>query len=769
MTPAQNNIPALVAALTLEEKAGLCSGADFWRTKAVERLGIPALMLSDGPHGLRTQDVAAADPNASIDAVCYPAGCATAASFDPDLTRRLGAALGRECRAEGVNVLLGPAINIKRSPLCGRNFEYYSEDPYLAGALSAAFVQGLQGEGVGAAPKHFAANSQEYRRLSANSRLDERTLREIYLPAFEETVKTAAPATLMCSYNRVNGCYASEHKTLLNDILRGEWGFDGFVMSDWGAVADRVKGVAAGLELEMPGNGGLNDAKLVAAVQNGTLDEAVLDKAVTRLLNIILRYTDLAKQGTPPAFDRVADHHLAADMATECAVLLQNKGALPLQAGQKVVYIGAFAQTPRYQGGGSSHVNTGRAVSALHAAEAANRNVQYLRGFPADRDQRDEGDFLAAVAAAAAADTAVIFAGLPESFESEGFDRRHMQLPDCQNNLIARVAAVQKNTVVVLHTGAPVECPWADDVSAVLCLYLTGEGVGTAADRLLWGDACPAGRLPETWPLRLEDTPCYLDYPGDGVSADYREGVFVGYRWYDARQMAVRWPFGHGMSYTGFTYRGAELDKDEFDADGDERITIRVQVQNTGGVRGAEVVQLYVADTTGLPVPGGKVPQALRGVHKLWLDPGETATVHFTVTARDFSWYSTDLGDWFAHPGRYELRLGHSSRDIRATLPLRLHTKRRLPLTVDENTPLGILLADARTAPLLRELVAQAPAGVAGSGADIMSPEALPQMLDAMPLRALAGFAGSGSELAAALPGLVAALQAAVAGEADPS
>ena len=510
-------VQELVAALTLEEKAGLCSGADFWHTKAVARLGIPAIKVSDGPHGLRTQREGSTDPNDSIEAVCFPAGCAAAASFDPALTRRMGAALGREARANGVQILLGPAVNIKRSPLCGRNFEYYSEDPYLAGELAAGFINGVQSEGVGTSIKHFAANDQETRRLSVNSRVDERTLQEIYLPAFETAVKKARPWTVMCSYNRLNGAYASENKPLLTDILRGAWGFDGFVMSDWGAVNDRVKGIAAGLELEMPGSQGVNDRRLIDAVRSGALDEAVLDRAVTRILNIVLLAADLAQR--PAAFDRAAHHRLAAELAAQSGVLLRNLGALPLHRGQKVVYIGAYADRPRYQGGGSSHVNT-TAVSALDAALLHDRMVQYVEGFPADRDQRDETEFLRAVTAAEAADVAVIFAGLPDSFESEGGDRRHMRLPDCQNNLIARVAAVQKNTVVVLHTGAPVECPWADDVSSVLCMYLAGEGVGEAEDALLWGDADPCGRLPETWPLRLEDTPCYLDFPGDGVTAD---------------------------------------------------------------------------------------------------------------------------------------------------------------------------------------------------------------------------------------------------------
>ena len=732
-------VEQLVSSLTLEEKAGLCSGADFWRTKAVERLGIPAMMVSDGPHGLRTQRPGSVNPNDSIEAVCFPAGCAAAASFDPELTRRMGAALGREARASGVGVLLGPAVNIKRSPLCGRNFEYYSEDPCLAGQLAAGFITGVQSEGVGTSVKHFACNNQETRRMSADSRVDERTLHEIYLPAFETAVTQAHPWTVMCSYNKINGTYASENKTLLTDILRDQWGFTGFVMSDWGAVADRVKGIAAGLDLEMPGSGGVNDARLVEAVQHGTLDEAVLDKAVTRIVNIVLRAADLAK--TPAVFDRKADHALAVQLAGQCGVLLQNLGALPLKQGQKVAYIGAFAKTPRYQGGGSSHVNTDAAIGALDAALQKGRRVSYVTGFPADMDERDEDEFLRAVTAAEEADVAVVFAGLPESFESEGADRRHMRLPDCQNNLIARIAAVQKNTVVVLHTGAPVECPWAGDVSAVLCMYLAGEGVGEATDALLWGEVNPSGRLAETWPLRLEDTPCYLDYPGDGLTADYREGVYVGYRWYDARRMPVRWPFGHGMSYTGYVYRGAKLSADTL-ADGGS-VEVSVTVKNSGAVAGAETVQLYISDATGTPVAGGRVPQALRAFKKVYLQPGEEQVVTFTLTPRDLSRYSVELHDWYAAPGRYEIRIGHSSRDIRATLNLQFRTARHLPLEITPATPIGVLLADDRTAPIVRELIAGSSEAMAnGGGEGLMPAEAQAQMLDAMTLQALLNFGG---------------------------
>ena len=756
-----DTIAELIAQMTLEEKAGLCSGADFWHTKAVGRLNVPSMMVSDGPHGLRTQQEGGG-VNDSIQAVCFPAGCAAAASFDTELLRREGETIGEEARAVGLGVVLGPAINIKRSPLCGRNFEYYSEDPCLAGELSAAFVQGVQSRGVGTSPKHFAANNQEYRRMTSSSNMTERTLREIYLPAFEKTVKEARPWTVMSSYNRINGTYVGESRTLLTDILRGEWGFDGFVMSDWGAVSDRVAALAAGLDLEMPASGGVNDQKIVAAVRAGTLPEAVLDKAVARVLNIVLRWADLAR-APRPALDLARDHETAIRLGAQCAVLLQNRGALPIQPGQKVAYIGGFAATPRYQGGGSSHVNPYRVDSALDAAAARGRTVNYVEGFPADRDQREEAEFLKAVEAAEHADVAVIFAGLPDSFESEGYDRKHMRLPDSQNNLIARVAAVQKNTVVVLHTGSPVECPWADEVNAVLCMYLGGEGVGTAADALLYGDAEPTGRLPETWPLRLEDTPCYLDFPGDGHTAEYREGVYVGYRWYDARRMAVRWPFGHGLSYTGFVYKAAALSADTLTQDG--TVTVTVTVRNTGARPGSEVVQLYIADETGTT---GRPPKELRHFAKVWLEPGAETQVRFTLTARDLSYYDEKLGDWYAAPGAYTVLVGHSSRNIPTRLPLQFVTDRRRPFTVDENTPMGDLLQDERTAPVM-QAVLQRFGGLMGDNGGgenaAITAEASRQMMDAMPLRAMTSFGGA--QAAAALPGLLAALRAALPEKKD--
>ncbi len=526
--------------------------------------------------------------------VVLPAGCAAAASFDPALTCSIGAAQGQQARACGVPQLAGPDCSIKRSPLYGRSFATYSEDPQLTGALAAGYIAGVQSAGVGTAVGPMICCNQAAGSDTLDRRVDERTLHEIYLPPFAAAMQ-AGPCAVRYGSGKLNGVPLAEAAPAL---LRGD------------CLAPASNDVAAG----------------------------------------------------SPARP---DHALAVQLAAQCGVLVQNLGALPLKAGQQVAYIGAFAETPRYRGEGAP---SPAAIGALDAALLKGRRVGYVTGFPADIDERNEDEFLRAVSAAEHADVAVVFAGLPESFVSPETDRRTLRLPDCQNNLIARIAAVQKNTVVVLYTGAPVECPWAGDVSAVLCMYLAGEGVGEATDALLWGDANPSGRLPETWPLRLEDTPCYLDYPGDGRTADYREGVYVGYRWYDARRMPVRWPFGHGMSYTGFVYRNAQLSTDTLTETG--TVTVRVTVKNSGAVRGAEVVQLYISDETGAPVAGGRVLQNLRRFTKIWLDPGEEREVAFSLTVRDLAHYDPLRHAWYAAPGRYALRLGHTSRDIRATLGL---------------------------------------------------------------------------------------------------
>ncbi len=736
------DIKSLVSQLTLEEKAGLCSGGDFWHTKAVERLGIPASMVSDGPHGLRKQDQTGdhLGVNDSIKAVCFPAGCAAAASFDKDLIGRMGRAIGQSCQHEQLSVVLGPAVNIKRSPLCGRNFEYLSEDPYLAGEMAAAYINGVQSQNVGTSIKHFAANNQEHRRMSSSSDADERTLREIYFPAFETAVKKAQPWTVMCSYNRINGVYASENRWLLTDVLRGEWGFEGYVMSDWGATADRAVGVHAGLDLEMPASGGVNDRKIVEAVRAGKLDEADVDLACERILNIVYRYVENAKPDTP--WDLEAQHALSAEIAAECMVLLKNEeGILPLNKGDAVAFIGEFAEKPRYQGGGSSHINSFRTTSALEAAEGL--NVTYARGYDALADAATDAQIAEAVAAAKAAKVAVVFAGLPDAYESEGYDRKHMRLPECQDRLIEAVAAANPNTVVVLYNGSPVEMPWIGRVKAVLEGYLGGQAVGIATVKVLFGDANPSGHLAETFPLRLEDNPSYLYYLGEGNVTEYREGVFVGYRYYDKKKMDVLFPFGHGLSYTTFECSGLRLSADSIrDTD---TLTATVTVKNTGDRAGKAAVQLYVGASGGEII---RPVRELKGFEKVALQPGESRDVAFTLDKRAFAYWCEQIHDWHVETGDYTVEIGLSSRDIRATAPVRVESTVRLPAHYDANTIFMDLKKDPKAMAAIQPMVDAISAAFAPSGdetdaaKDAVSDEMGMAMLNYMPLRGILSFAG---------------------------
>ena len=755
------DIKALVSQLTLEEKAGLCSGADFWHTKAVERLGIPASMVSDGPHGLRKQDEGGdhLGVNDSIEAVCFPAACATAASFDPALLRRMGEAIGDSCQHEGVSVVLGPAVNIKRSPLCGRNFEYFSEDPYLAGRMAAAFIHGVQSRNVGTSIKHFAANSQEHRRMSSSSQVDERTLREIYLPAFETSVKEEQPWTVMCSYNRLNGVYASEDPWLLTEVLRKEWGFEGYVMSDWGAVSDRVAGLAAGLDLEMPSSGGHNDRKIVEAVRAGLLDERLVDQAAERILNIVFRYAENAKPDTP--WDKEAQHRLAAEIAADCMVLLKNEDRLlPLSREDEIAFIGEFAVKPRFQGGGSSHIHCFKTTSALEAAEGL--NIRYAQGFSAERDSASEEQIAEAVAAAKAARAAVIFAGLPDVYESEGYDRRHMRLPDCQNRLIEAVAAANPNTVVVLHNGAPVEMPWIGSVKAVLEAYLGGEAVGIAAVRVLFGELSPSGCLPESFPKKLADNPSYLFYGGEGNVTEYREGIFVGYRYYDRKETELLFPFGHGLSYTRFDFSSLRLSAARI-TDRDS-LTASVTVTNTGERAGKAVVQLYVGDCESSVL---RPLRELKGFEKVFLQPGESKDVSFTLDKRAFACWNTQIRDWHVESGDFRIEIGHSSRDIALSETVYVESTTALPRHYDENSIFMDILADPRAAAVIRPLLegfrdAFMPSGEEQTAAarEAITDEMNLAMLQYMPLRALLSFAGDRLD-----PAMIAQLIAALNGD----
>ena len=723
--------------MTLEEKAGMCSGLDFWHLKEVEHLGIPKVMVSDGPHGLRKQDEKGdhLGINDSIKAVCFPPAVLSACSFDRGLMEEMGKAIGREAQANDVSVVLGPAVNIKRSPLCGRNFEYYSEDPYLAGEIAAAFVKGVQSQHVGTSIKHFAANNQEYRRMSSSSEVDERTLREIYFPAFETAVKKAQPYTFMCSYNQINGTFASENKWLLTDVLRGEWGFKGYVMSDWGAVNDRVKGLEAGLELEMPASGGDNDAMIVKAVKDGALEEKILDQGVERILRIIFEY---AAHRKPQEFTMEKDHVEAQHIAEESMVLLKNENhILPLKTSEKAAFIGGFARNPRFQGGGSSHINCFKTTNVLDSVPC-DAQVVYAEGFPADRDFYDKALADEAVKAAAEADKAVIFAGLPESFESEGYDRSHMRLPECQNRLITEILKVQPNTVIVLHNGSPVEMPWLGEIKGLLETYLGGQAGGAAAANILYGKINPSGKLAETMPLKLSDNPSYLNF-GGGEKVEYREGIFVGYRYYDTKEMDVAFPFGYGLSYTTFAYSNLKLSMEN--PTEKDTVMVSADVTNTGKSAGKEVVQLYIRDLTGSAI---RPEKELKGFEKVFLEPGETKTVTMELNKRSFAWYNTELHDWFAASGDYEILVGASSRDIRLTETLHLNSSQRLPMHVHMNTTLGDLLRNPETAEAAKKLIQKYLSGEAGSEAasEAVSEEMTMAMTDSMPLRALMGFAG---------------------------
>lgn len=683
--------------LTLEEKASLCSGADFWHTKAIDRLNIPAAMVSDGPHGIRKQESLADHMGVaeSIKAIGFPTASAMACSFDRDLLHKVGDALGEECVAEDLAVLLGPGINMKRSPICGRNFEYYSEDPVVAGELGAAFVNGVQEHGVGTSLKHFAANNQEWRRMSISAEIDERTLREIYLAAFETVVKKAQPWTIMCSYNRINGVYSCENDWLLNKVLRDEWGFEGLVMTDWGAMNERVPSLKAGLDLEMPDCHGETDKLIVKAVQSGELEESILDTAVERILTMVDKYLTARKDIDPASmvhplpssvergYDVAAHHALARTTAEQSAVLLKNEDILPLQKDKKIAFIGEFAKVPRIQGGGSSHINNTSIESAL---DVAGDSVSYAQGFHIDEETTDETLLQEAITLAKESDVAVIFAGLPDSFESEGFDRTHLNMPANQNELIARISEVQPNVVVVLHSGSPIAMPWLDKVAGVLQMYLAGQASGGAAVNLLFGDATPCGKLAETFPLHLEDNPSYLNFPGNREKVCYQEGVFIGYRYYDKKKMDVLFPFGYGLSYTDFTYSNMKVTvngKNAADVDvikETDEIVVSADITNTGNCDGAEIVQLYIKNPVVYEI---RPEKELRDFAKVFLKAGETKTVTFMLNARAFSYYETRIHDWYAESGDYEILLASSSRDIRLQYTVSITGSKKIPFVAD--------------------------------------------------------------------------------------
>ncbi|NLL04576.1 MAG: glycosyl hydrolase [Clostridiaceae bacterium] len=657
------DIKKIISEMTVEEKASLCSGLDNWRTKPVERLGIPSIMMTDGPNGLRKQmeDAQLTDVNNSIPATCFPTAVAMACSWDRNLLKKIGDAIAQECLAEGVSIVLGPGANIKRSPLCGRNFEYFSEDPYLSSEMAANHIDGVQSRGVGSSLKHFCANNQEYRRLTVNANVDERTLREIYLASFEGAVKQSKPWTVMCCYNKVNGEYGSENSYLLTDILRKEWEHDGIVVSDWGAVNKRVKGLKAGLELEMPYSGGDRDRQIAEAVAKGELSEEVLDRAVERLLKIIFRAVDSKKPNS--TFDKKAHHELAREVARESMVLLKNEdNILPLKKQGTIALIGAFAKEPRFQGGGSSHVcptYLSNAYDGIINAKDQKAEIIYSQGYNLESDKIDENLIDEATKVAAKSDVAVIFAGLIESYESEGYDREHLCIPQNHIKLIEAVSKVQANTVVILSNGSPIEMPWIGKVKAVLETYLGGQAIGEAIADVLFGDLCPCGKLAETFPMELSHNPSYLNFPGEGDLVEYKEGLFVGYRYYDTKKIKPLFPFGFGLSYTNFEYSDIKLSKKEILDN--ETLNISVKVKNVGQMRGKEIVQLYVRDIEKSVIRPDK---ELKGFDKIELDVGEEKTVTFTLNKRAFAYYNTEIKDWYVESGEFEILIGKSSQQI---------------------------------------------------------------------------------------------------------
>ncbi len=667
----------IVSRMTNEEKALLLLGKDFWHLAGFEQYGLPSIMMSDGPHGLRKQPDTGdhLGMGKSVPAVCYPTACTTACLFDEGLIREMGQALGEECREQGVAVLLGPGVNHKRSPLCGRNFEYFSEDPLLSGALGAAYIQGVQSRGVGTSLKHFAANSQETARLICDSAVDERALREIYLRAFETAIRKAQPWTIMTAYNKLHGTYCSENKWLMEDVARGEWGYKGIFVTDWGALNDPVASYKNGQELEMPGVCKGTDRIVLDALEKGLISQEALDTHAERLVGLILK----SMEEVPPAeTDTASRLKLAQRIAEESAVLLKNEGLLPYQAKGRAAVVGSMAKHPRYQGAGSSGVNPIELDNAYNAFLTAGVDFDYADGYKSEGSEPDEAMILKAVEDVNGKDIVFVFAGLPASYESEGFDRETLEMPPAHNRLIEAVAEANPNVVVVLQCGSAVTMPWLSKVKAVLLTYLGGCQGGKAAVNLLLGKANPSGKLAETFPLQLSDTPCYRQY-ADKYVAQYRESIFTGYRYYDTAQKDVLFPFGYGLSYTSFEYGDLALSSSTIRED--EDLTVRFTVRNTGSVAGKETVQLYVSHRNPSVF---KAAKELKAFTKVALEPGEEKEVTLSLGRDAFSYYNVKAQGWCVENGDYEIMVGASSRDIR--LSAGVHIAADLCATPDYRT-----------------------------------------------------------------------------------
>lgn len=675
--------------LTLEEKASLCQGASFWFTKDIPQKGIPGIMVTDGPHGLRKQtgETDHLGINKSVPSTCFPSSAAVCNSWDEALMYRIGAALGEECQQENVAVLLGPGANLKRSPLCGRNFEYFSEDPFLSSNMAKSHIQGVQSQGIGTSLKHFAVNNQETRRMTVDAIVDERTLREIYLASFETAVKEGKPWTIMGAYNKVNGEYCCENHHLLKEILREEWGYEGVVVSDWGATNDDAKAISEGFDLRMPYVGEHKTAGIVQAVKEGRLQEKDLDAAALRLIRLAHRGVNNHKDGA--AYDAVAHHELAIKAAAESAVLLRNENhALPARKTERIAIIGGLAKNMRFQGGGSSHVTTTfhRDLLTVLQEDYPETTVSFARGYRLKQDIVDEEFAAKAIQHAKAADRIVYCMGLPNGWESEGFDRAHLRLPENQINLLSRLAQLGKPVIVFLFAGGPVLMDWSEQADGLFAMYTAGQGVAEAMCSLLFGEVNPCGKLSETYPLALEHTPCSLSFP-QKERAVYGEGIFVGYRYYEKKQLPVAYPFGFGLSYTTWDYSHLRLNKEKMtDA---EELTVQVDITNTGSVPGKEILQLYVRD------PQCSIPRPvkeLKGFQKVFCQPSETKTVEFTLNKRSFAYYNVEISDWYAESGIYEILIGAASNDIRLRGEVNVESTNAPKKTYDQFVTMGELM-----------------------------------------------------------------------------
>lgn len=668
------DVDEILNSLTLEEKAALCQGETFWNTKAIPEKGVPSIMLADGPHGLRKQtgETDHMGMNPSVPATCFPSGAAIANSWDKDLIFRIGQALGEECQQEDVAVLLGPGANMKRSPLCGRNFEYFSEDPYLSSHMAKHHILGVQSQGVGTSLKHFAVNNQETRRMTVDAKVDERTLREIYLASFETAVKEAKPWSIMAAYNKVNGEYCCENPHLLGDILRKEWGYDGVVLSDWGAANDQVTGIPFGFDLRMPYCGTKYRDILVEAVKSGKLQEKDLDQSVRRILTMIKKGVERHRDGVQ--YDVKKHHELAVQAAMESAVLLKNeRGVLPLEQQKKTAVIGAFANHIRYQGGGSSNINPTTLNQILNVldGEYPETAYEYAKGYRLKQDLVDEAYEKEALKCAGRAEQILYCMGLPYGWESEGFDRKTLQLPENQIRLLGKLKETGKPIVVLLFTGAPVEMPWLENADAILAMYTAGQGAAEAAIRLVYGAGNPCGKLAETYPKRLGHTPCALNYP-QKEEAVYEEGIYTGYRYYEKKELDTLFDFGYGLSYTTWEYSNLSVEKPTFDAGKEETLTVTIQVKNTGTMAGKEIVELYIGKEKS---EVSRAVKELKGFCKVYCEPGETKEIKFLLDKRSFSYYETKIGDWYAESGEYQIMVGASLKDIRQKISVTVQSE----------------------------------------------------------------------------------------------